>query len=245
MEGENLLEATIRIVRDFGPRDLAASFFMSYDTQMYDYIAVLAPSLEDGRIKLGLGSGTLVEFLAHPFPANLTPFVERSSELKVHVFNYVCNGCYNPVISVAGTLFFDWWYPGVLFGGIVAGLALRTLSYRWSRAAIMSPSQNLVTAVISSYAMIAARTDTVYAIWWCIYSLIIAIAVLGALGGGEVLLRSRSRTEGNVGSQRRNGAERKNPIREHQPNDKNNLGGGPRQRRPQRARASKNTAPQR
>lgn len=200
MEGENLFGATIRTVHDFGVRDLAAFFFTSYDTSMYDYIAVLAPDLESGYLKLGLGSGTVGEFFANPFPAALTPFVERSTELKAHLFNYACigPGCPpNPVISVGGTLFFDWGYLGVVIGGVVVGLVIRALAYRWSRAATMSTSQNIITAVIGSYAMIAARTDTVWAIWWCIYTLIIAAAVLAAMGGGSIFLRrSRSRTDG-------------------------------------------------
>jgi hypothetical protein len=186
-QGEGLIDALVRSIADTGPRDLTSFFFTSYDTEMYDYIAMLAPALESGQLKLGLGSGTVVEFLAHPFPSSLTPFSERSTELKVFLFNHHCfafGTCRapNPVISVGGTLFFDWGYVGVLFGGILVGFAVRAIAYRWSRAAGYSTSQNIITAICAAYAMIAVRTDTVFAIWWCIYTLVVALAVLAMLG---------------------------------------------------------------
>ncbi|MGV0720490.1 hypothetical protein ABQF17_07285 [Mycolicibacterium elephantis] len=194
-EGEGIFAALARAVGETGPVNAVEYFVTSYDTIMYDYIAVLASELENGRLKLGLGSGTIVEFLAHPFPANMTPFLERSSELKAHIFHYSCFGpdcpVRNPVISVGGTLFFDWWHLGVLIGGIIVGFVVRAIAFRWSRAASLSTSQNLITAVCASYAMIAARTDTVWAIWWCIYTIIIALLVLAAMGEGEVLAKLR------------------------------------------------------
>lgn len=194
--GEGLFESIVRFIGDDGPMNAFASFFTSYDTEMYDYIAMLAPSVANGRLELGLGSGTVLEFLAHPLPATLTPFLERSTELKIYLFNYYCFsygscGQPNPVISVGGTLFFDWGHVGVLLGGVLVGAAVRALSWRWSRAASLTTSQCVITAVCASYPMVAARTDTVFAIWWCLYTLIIAVLVIAAMGEGEMMSKLR------------------------------------------------------
>lgn len=194
--GEGLVESVVREIGENGPFGASSFFFTSYDTQMYDYIAMLAPSLNNGRLGFGLGSGTVLEFFTHPLPAALSPFSDRSTELKVHLFNYFCfsfGTCRapNPVLSVGGTLFFDWGYIGVLLGGILVGLAIRAISYRWSRADSLTNSQCVITAVCASYAMVAARTDTVFAIWWGIYSVLIAVIVLAAMGEGRTASQRR------------------------------------------------------
>lgn len=185
--GEGLVGAFIRSFSESGGlRGLGQAFFVSYDTEMYDFTALLAEELDAGRLQLGLGSGTIIEFISHPFPKNITPFVERTLVLKEALFNYGCIGgsCKTPfpVLSAGGTLFLDGWYLGVVIGGVALGFGSRRLSQRWARAAKLSIPQNLVTAICSSYALIAARTDTIYAIWWCIYALIIAAVIVVVLG---------------------------------------------------------------
>ncbi|MGV0642455.1 hypothetical protein ABQE44_03535 [Mycolicibacterium sp. XJ2546] len=201
---EGIFAALARAVRETGPVDAVEYFVTSYDTIMYDYIAVLASELENGRLGLGWGRGTILEFLAHPFPASMTPFLERSSALKAHIFHYACFGpecpVRNPVISVGGTLFFDWWHIGVLIGGVIVGFAIRAIADRWSRAANLSTSQNVITAVCASYAMIGARTDTIFAIWWCIYTIIIALLILAAMGEGEILTKLRGSRADSTGT---------------------------------------------
>jgi len=186
LEGENLFDAIFRSVGEAGFSGVGASFFTSYDTEMFDYIAMLAPYFENGRIPYGLGSGSFSEFLTHPLPSALTPGDGRTSELKAYLFNHFCYGVGcdipNPVQSIGGLLFFEAWYIGVLVGGIGAGFVLRALSYRWHEAARSSVARNLVTAVFASYAMIAVRTDTIFAVWWCIYALIVTVVVLILMG---------------------------------------------------------------
>lgn len=211
LQNENLVDAVARSVRDVGPLGAAKSFFASYDTEMYDYLAMLAPELQKGRLELGLGSGTIQEFLTHPLPAGMTPGMARSGELRAHLFNYACygGGCDvpNPVQSLAGTLFLDGWYVAVLIGGIGVGYAVRALSFEWARAAELSVARNIVIAICASYAMIAVRTDTIFALWWCLYTLLIGSAVLifmgqwspggkpqrAAIGGADGLVARSSR----------------------------------------------------
>lgn len=202
--GENILSASMRSFSDEG--GIAGSLrymFTSFDTEMYDFIAMLAPELKSGRISLGWGRGTIIEFIAHPFPKALTPFAERTLELKQFLFNYQClDGFCNapfPVLSAGGTFYFDGWYFGVLIGGVGTGFILRWLSQRWSHSSEFSIQQNIFTSVCASYAMIAVRTDTIYAIWWCIYALVVAFAVVVALGA-----RQSSPSNGWRGVNRRN-----------------------------------------
>ena len=183
--GESLFDALVRSFEEVGPLGAAKSFFTSYDTQMYDYIAILATEYQNGHLEMGWGRGTFVEFLTRPFPSGMAPFSERSSELKIHLFNYSCFGADcpapNPVLSVGGLLFFDGWYLAVLVGGLLLGAFVRTLAHRWADSRCLSPANNLVTAVCASYAMIAVRTDTVFAVWWCIYTLAVAAVVVLAM----------------------------------------------------------------
>lgn len=186
--GENMLDALIRAAKDFGAQGSGFNFFTSYDTEMYDYIAMLSWELDAGRIQLGWGKGTFVDFLARPFPAGFTPFTStRSDDLTAHVYNYSCYqsatcDAPNPVLSVGGVLYFDWGFAGVLIGGIVVGFLVRAGADRWSRSAEFTVSQNLITAVVASHAMIAVRTDTMAALWWIIYAAVIARVIVAAMG---------------------------------------------------------------
>lgn len=188
--GENMLDAMIRAVSDFGAEGSGLNFFTSYDTEMYDYIALLSSEWDAGRIQLGWGKGTFVDFLARPFPAGLTPFPStRSDDLTAHIYNYSCYqsatcDAPNPVLSVGGVLFLDWGFAGVLVGGIIVGFLVRAVADRWSRSAELTVSQNLMTAVVASHLMIAVRTDTMAALWWIIYAVIIARVVTAAMGVG-------------------------------------------------------------
>ena len=217
--GESLLDALIRSIDETGPFGAGASFFTSYDTQMYDYIAVLASEFQNGNLQLGWGRGTIIEFIARPFPSSMTPFLERSSEFKIHLFNYSCFGADcpapNPVLSVGGMLFFDGWYIAVLIGGLVLGLIVRALAHRWAMASSLTAAQNIFTAVCASYAMIAVRTDTVFAIWWCIYTLVIAWLVLSAMGKRRK--SGESRSPGASKSRVVHGEERLGAVKEGKP----------------------------
>lgn len=183
--GRNLVEAIAHFFGDVGLFRSLRNIFTTYDTEMYDYIAVLAPRLASGRAEYGFGAGTLLEFITHPLPAGVLENVERSNEIRSYIFNYSCGtscGLPFPVPSLGGVLFFDGWYAGVIFGGILAGVVTRSLALRWFRAETNTVAQNVFTAVFVSYVGIAARTETVYVIWHALYTAIIAAAVLVTLG---------------------------------------------------------------
>jgi hypothetical protein len=183
--GLSFPQAIARYVGETGFSGTIRNIFTTYDTEMYDYIAVVAPRLASGRADYGYGAGTILEFLTRPLPASLLENAERSNKIREYVFNYDCGiscGLPFPVPSLGGVLYFDGWYIGVVLGGILAGIATRALAYRWSHAATSTVAQNVFTAVFSSYVGIAARTETVYALWQAIYTAMIAAVVLLVLG---------------------------------------------------------------
>jgi len=182
--GLSFPEAIARYLSETGFFGTIRNIFTTYDTEMYDYIAVVAPRLASGRADYGYGTGTVLEFLTRPLPASLLENVERSNKVREYVFNYDCGigcGLPFPVPSLGGVLYFDGWYIGVILGGILAGITTRALAQRWSRAATNTVAQNVFTAVFASYVGIAARTETVYALWHSIYTAIIAAGVLFVL----------------------------------------------------------------
>lgn len=184
-QGQNLPQAIARYFQDVGLLGSFRNIFTTYDTEMYDYIAVVAPRLASGRADYGRGAGTILEFLTHPLPERILENVERSNEIRGELFNYSCGigcGLPFPVPSWGGVLFFDGWYFGVVAGGILAGIVSRALSLRWSRAARTEVFKNVVTAVCASYVGIAARTETITALWLCIYTIGVAFAVTITLG---------------------------------------------------------------
>ncbi len=201
--GENLVEAMFGYIGDNGFLVLLRNMFTTYDTEMYDYIAVVAPRLENGRENYGFGSGTVLEFLLHPLPQNMFNFTERSSEVRSYLFNYGCGvtcNLPNPVSSLGGVLFFDGWYVGVIVGGVLAGVLIRVIAIRWSRAATSTVAHNIVTAISASFMAIAVRTETISILWLCIYTLIIGFLVLAVMGEGTMLSGLRRSRDNDLSS---------------------------------------------
>ena len=130
-------------------------------------------------------------------------FNERSSEVRSYLFNYGCGvtcDLPNPVSSLGGVLFFDGWYVGVIVGGALAGVLVRVIAMRWSRAATSSVAQNMVTAISASFMAIAVRTETVGILWLCIYSLMIGFLVLAVMGEGTILSKLRRSRDNDLSS---------------------------------------------
>lgn len=204
--GENLAEAIVRYLGDFGFIAVFRNIFTTYDTEMYDYIAVVSSRLESGRADFGWGRGIFVEFLTHPLPFSMMGYTERSNEVRSYLFSFNCGSDCRlplPVPSVGGVLYFDAWYFGVVIGGLIVGMAVRALALRWHRASVSTVMQNVVTAVCVSFSAIAARTETITALWLCIYTLMVAYPVLVVIG---------ARTSPRNSSRAEDGLERANPV---------------------------------
>ncbi|RUR01226.1 hypothetical protein [Labedella endophytica] len=173
MPGENLLTASLRYFGDEGFRGVLTPVFASYDTEMLDYIAVFAgqPNPE-----YGLGRGTLLEFLARPLPGDVfgTAF---SDQVLTSIWGGGCGQPYCPVGSLAGVLYFDGGLPAVAVGSFLFGIAVRFIANRWAFNSMLSTVSASSIAVVSGFALVAARTNTVHAIWWCVYVLLLMAGI--------------------------------------------------------------------
>ncbi|MBM9469123.1 O-antigen polymerase [Nakamurella leprariae] len=129
-------------------------FFVSYDTEMYSYIAYAGPQIGSTSVPWGLGRGTFGDLLIAPMPAAFGPPRSWSNTLLTGLFGGTCQEGICPVPSVFGTLFFDFGLVGV----VVASYLLGSWSQRWtSRYERASGSRLVALVVVAAVAPVAAR----------------------------------------------------------------------------------------
>jgi hypothetical protein len=175
LPGENLLTASLRYASEQGIGGILEPIFASYDTEMLDYIALASSRIHSGWLSLGLGRGTLLEFILRPLPGSMLSHPAWSDEVLINLWGGTgCGNPYCPVASVAGVTYFDGGYPLVIVGSLAFGFGLRWLATRWVYNGHLGDFRATAVAIASSFALVAARTNTVHATWWCIYTLIIA-----------------------------------------------------------------------
>lgn len=123
--GGNLVTATIEYVRSVGVVESVRPFFTSYDTEMFNYVALLATRLNEAS-DFGWGRGTLRDSLLNPFPASMMPMPTWSDQLLIEIYGGTCGrGSVCPVPSFAGVLYYDLWFPGVILGSFFLGYLAR------------------------------------------------------------------------------------------------------------------------
>lgn len=172
--GESLAGALIRHIGDTGPVGVIRPFFTQWDTGMLDYTAVVAERLD----RFGLGLGTLVEFLTRPLPSTIQPFgTSFSDQLLTDLYGGGCWDPYCPVASAPGVLYFDGGYIGVAVGGIFIGYWLRRIANLWQHNEALTDGRVIAVCIVAAYALVFARTNSIHALWWVIYTLLIAFAV--------------------------------------------------------------------
>ncbi len=151
--GSNLVDAMVSYFQDVGATGAIRPFFTSYDTEMFDYIALMVPRL-GGMVPYGLGRGTLGDLALNPLPASALPFPLWSDRILQSVFGGGCADVYCPVASFPGVLYFDFWFPGVMVGSVLLGVACR----RYASALLNSSGMRLVWILTpASFAPVLAR----------------------------------------------------------------------------------------
>ncbi|WP_197478141.1 MULTISPECIES: O-antigen polysaccharide polymerase Wzy [unclassified Rhodococcus (in: high G+C Gram-positive bacteria)] len=121
-QGDSLLEALISFIQTEGLRGVLTNFFTSYDTEMLDYIAYVAPRLGTD-VPYGLGRGTIEDIFLAAIPTRISGTASWSNEILIELFGQPCGAGICPVPSFAGTAFFDFSYVGVVAIGVVVGAA--------------------------------------------------------------------------------------------------------------------------
>lgn len=178
-------------------------FFLSYDTEMFNYIAYLAPRLGE-TLPYGMGRGTVGELLVAPIPAAFTPYTAWSNELLVQAFGGACGVVFCPVPSVVGTFYYDLALPGVVAGMLLLGLLTATFEQRFITSTGL---QSLTLLALAGFAPVIARGNPIAQLWIVTQVIIVAWIVilvidvlsrrrLVKLDERELLNRSRRRTSG-------------------------------------------------
>ncbi|WP_157356799.1 hypothetical protein [Agromyces sp. NDB4Y10] len=120
--GTDLLGAMRAYFGEQGVGGILDGFFLSYDTEMFNYVSYLSQSMGT-RIEFGFGRGTVGEVLALPIPAALSPFERWNDVLLLQMFGTVCDyqqAC--PVPSIIGVLYSDFAWAGVIGGMVLLGI---------------------------------------------------------------------------------------------------------------------------
>ena len=108
-----------------GPTAALQQFFVSYDTEMFNYVAKLQQDFDDGW-PLGYGREIVGDTILNPLPGSVSPIL-WSDEILTRLFGGPCGDPYCPVPSLPGVLFTDFWFYGVIVGSVLFGLLLRYL----------------------------------------------------------------------------------------------------------------------
>lgn len=167
----DLLGAMSDYFGTYGVGQVVQDFFVSYDTEMFNYIAYLAPRL-GSELPYGLGRGTLGEALLAPLPSSLSPWITWSNVLLDKAFGGGCAELYCPVPSVVGVLYYDLGTIGVLLGMLLIGLLFSTFERNYLRA---EGNRLLLLVGFASFAPLIVRGNSISQLWILVQVVLIAI----------------------------------------------------------------------
>ena len=150
-------------------------YFLSYDTEMFNYVSFLAPRLSSGDIPYGMGRGTIGDLLLAPFPATLAPFPSWSDRLLSTTFGAGCGQGVCPVPSLVGVLIADLALPGLVAGFFALGL----FCSRFEESLLNSRGTRLARfLVLGGFAPIIVRGNSVSVTWISFNVFLIVIIAL-------------------------------------------------------------------
>lgn len=158
-----------------GLRGTLNNFFLSWDTEMFNYVAYLSRTMGD-EIPFGLGRGTIGELLAMPIPAAISPFPRWNDVLLSYAFGSGCSvetAC--PVPSIVGVLYSDLAIPGLILGMLILG----AMSANFEKNLLASSGVHTgVLLLTAGFSVVFARGNSMaqvwlavqcFAVWWLIH----------------------------------------------------------------------------
>ncbi len=173
--GEGLLSAAFRYLQEEGIVGVLRPIFVSFDTEMFDHIAVASSTFQDNSFRYG--RGTILEFILRPLAGSVTGGTSWSDSVLTRLFGGGCGEPHCPVASIPGVLYFDGGIFAVFFGSVAAGAILRQPTNMWKFNAGHKVSYLLVMMIFSSFALVTALKNTVHALWSAIYMVILGLIV--------------------------------------------------------------------
>lgn len=174
--GQSLTSAIVDRLVSGGVVGSLRNFFTSYDTEMFDYIALIGPRL-GSSVPYGAGRGTFLEFVQYPLPGSLAGPMYSDSLLQA----FYGAQKVRPVESSPGTLVFDFGLIGMMIGMFAMGWFLRRIERAVSGGG-KSNAYMACFAVLAGYAPVIARTDSTQAVWWTLYTMSLVFLVRAFYG---------------------------------------------------------------
>jgi hypothetical protein len=172
-----LIRSVITYFENNGLSGVLDGFFLSYDTEMFNYVSYLVPRLGNG-LEFGYGRGTLGDALLAPLPAVLAPFPSWSDQLLTSAFGGTCATALCPVPSVVGVLYYDLAIPGVLIGMFLIGLACSRFESWFMRS---EKSSVAIGLVIAGFAPLIIRGNSISQIWIAFQVAVVLILIYAVL----------------------------------------------------------------
>lgn len=173
----DLIGAMLDYFGDAGIGGTLNGFFLSYDTEMFNYVAFLAPRLGES-IPFGLGRGTIGEALLAPIPSAVSPFETWSNSLLHIAFGTSCSEGVCPVPSLVGVLYYDLWFVGIIGGFLLVGFFISGFEDALFR---VKDSKLVALVVFGSFAPIIVRGNSVSISWIALNVMILVVILYWAL----------------------------------------------------------------
>lgn len=173
----DLVGAMLDYFQSSGLKGTLDGFFLSYDTEMFNYVSFLWAHLITD-VPLGYGRGTFGDALLAPVPSALAPWPSWSNYLLQSTFGVGCAQGVCPVPSLSGVLLYDLHLPGVILGFLILGAMCSKFEGVFLRASGVRLTSLLVFA---SFTPIIIRGNSVAILWIAVNVLVATLLVLALI----------------------------------------------------------------
>ncbi|MCR2784961.1 MULTISPECIES: hypothetical protein [unclassified Microbacterium] len=171
---DDFLGSLYEYVGESGLTGVFDAFFLSYDTEMFNYVSFFGPRLGDA-IPYGHGQATLGELFLVMLPSGIAPGEKWSDMLLTEAFGAGCGALYCPVPSVFGTLLVDGGLVFVFLGSFLLGLLAAPVPYQ---LAVAPPAARvLLLLAVVAFAATVVRGNPVSQLWIALQCTLLAILV--------------------------------------------------------------------
>lgn len=152
------------------------SFFVSYDTEGFEYVAYVVPRI-GSSLSYGYGRGTVGDLLLNPLPVSLADL--WTDRMLTDIFGAPCATGVCPIPSVVGVLLFDFGSPAVVAGCFALGFAFG----RFERALLAASSYSLPgLLLVAAYAPIFVRGNSANVVWLATCTFVISALLYRVFG---------------------------------------------------------------
>ena len=181
--GENFAQATASFIAQNGVTGVLKDYFLSFDTEMFNYVAYLGPKLGQSW-PYGYGRGTFIEAVQTPIPARFG-FTTWSDQILTHTFGGGCAQQMCPVASLPGTLFFDFGLAGVIAGLFLFGVLCRRLE---SALQLAENNRSILLLLVAGLIPILVRGNPITGSWIIMNALVASLILRKLLSKNQRLI---------------------------------------------------------